>query len=118
MSVDRPPRIIPLPQLPDSGRWTGSDPETLARAIVDNLSYRQGRLPEFATHNEWYTALALTVRDRVVDRFLETSRALTVKNSRIVCYLSAEFLIGPQLMQNLINLGLEDQFRRAVELLG
>jgi starch phosphorylase len=94
------------------------DPETIARAIIDNLYYRQGRVPEFATRNEWYTAVALTVRDRLVDPFVKTGRVLAAQNARIVCYLSAEFLLGPQLMQNLINLGVRDQFRQAVETLG
>jgi glycogen phosphorylase len=103
---------------PDDNIRTGRDPRTLARAIVDNLYYRQGRLVEFATRNEWYTALALTVRDRLVDRFIKTSRGLSVRTTKLVCYLSAEFLVGPQLVQNLINLGLRDQFREAVEILG
>jgi len=94
------------------------NPETIARAIVDNLYYRQRRVPEFATRNEWYTAVALTVRERLVDPFVKTGRVLAAQNAKIVCYLSAEFLLGPQLVQNLINLGLHDQFRQAVETLG
>ncbi len=97
---------------------TAGDPKAIARAIVDNLYYRQGRVPEFATRNEWYTAVALTVRDRLVDPFVKTGRVLAAQNAKIVCYLSAEFLLGPQLVQNLINLGLHDQFRQAVETLG
>jgi starch phosphorylase len=103
---------------PDDRIRTGCDPHTLAHAIVDNLYYRQGRVADVATRNEWYTAVAHTVRDRLVDRLIKTSRAMSVRNGKTVCYLSAEFLIGPQLMQNLINLGLHDQFREAVELLG
>ncbi len=97
---------------------TAGDTDTIARAIVDNLYYRQGRVPEFATRNEWYTAVALTVRDRLVDPFVKTGRVLAAQNAKIVCYLSAEFLLGPQLVQNLINLGLHDQFRQALETLG
>jgi len=96
----------------------GTDPHSLACAIVDNLFYRQGRLPEFATATEWYNALARAIRDQVVDRFVETARTLTMRNSKMVCYLSAEFLLGPQLIQNLINLNLYDEFRQAIELLG
>jgi starch phosphorylase len=103
---------------PDDNIRTGCDPHTLARAIIDNLYYRQARVAEFATRNEWYTALALTVRDRLLDRFIKTSRVLSLRDTKLVCYLSAEFLIGPQLVQNLINLGLHDQFRQAVGILG
>jgi glycogen phosphorylase len=109
----------PLPSTaPDDNIRTGCDPHTLAKAIVDNLYYRQGRMVEFATRNDWYTAVAFTVRDRLIDRFLKTSRVVSMRNTKMVCYLSAEFLVGPQLMQNLINLGLHDEFRQAVEILG
>ena len=118
MSADIPPGGSPPSVASDDNIRTGGDPQTIARAIVDNLYYREARKAEFATRNEWYTAVALTVRDRLVDHFIKTSRALSVRNTKIVCYLSAEFLIGPQLVQNLINLGLHDQFRQAAEILG
>ena len=104
MSVDR----VPI----------GSDPESLARAIVDNLFYRVGRLAEFATPNEWYTALAYTVRDRLTEHFVDIARVLTVTNTKQVCYFSAEFLLGPQLRQHLINLNLVNEFKQAIEFLG
>ena len=117
MAGDHPAEALPHDPSSDDSR-TAVDPNIIARAIVDNLYYRQGRVPEFATRNEWYTAVALTVRDRLVDPFVKTSRRLAVQNVKIVCYLSAEFLLGPQLVQNLINLGLHDEFRQAVEMLG
>ncbi len=97
---------------------TGLSPETLSRAIVDNLFYAQGRLPEIATLNDWYMALAFTVRDRLLDRWIRTVRTLMKHDIRVVSYLSAEFLMGPQLGNNLINLGIYDQAREAVEILG
>ncbi|MBO0723705.1 MAG: glycogen/starch/alpha-glucan family phosphorylase, partial [Blastocatellia bacterium] len=97
---------------------TGLSPETLARAIVDNLFYVQGELPEYATRNDWYMALAHAVRDRLVDRWIKTVRTSMKHDTRVVSYLSAEFLIGPQLGKNLINLGISEQAREAVEMLG
>jgi len=107
-----------LEQPPRQENRIQPDPKELAQAIADNLFYRLGRLAEFATKNEWYSALALTVRDRLIERFVDTAHVLTVRNEKQVCYFSAEFLLGPQLMQHLINLNLVDQFRDAVELLG
>ena len=49
---------------------TGTDPETLARALLDNLYYVQGQLPELATKHDWYMALANTVRDRLLDKWV------------------------------------------------
>jgi starch phosphorylase len=100
------------------GSPVGTDPKSLAQAIVDNLFYRLGRLAEFATHTEWYSALAMTVRDRLIERFVDTAHVLTVRNTKEVCYFSAEFLVGPLLMQHLINLNMVDEFKEAVEFLG
>lgn len=106
-----------LQDSPDDLR-TGLSPEMLKRAIVDNLFYVQGRLPEIATRNDWYMALAFTVRDRLLDRWIKTVRTLMKHDMRVVSYLSAEFLMGPQLENNLLNLGIYDQAREAVEDLG
>ncbi len=86
--------------------------------LLDHLFYTQGRLPETATRNDWYIALAHTVRDRLLDHWIRTVRTLMSSNVRVVSYLSAEFLIGPQLGNNLINLGIHDQIRKTTEDLG
>ena len=92
---------------------TGTNPEILAQALLDNLYYIQGRTPELATRNDWYMALAYTVRDRLLHNWVQTLRTID-DDTRVVSYLSAEFLIGPQLGNNLINLGIWDQVREAV----
>ncbi len=92
---------------------TGTGPETLAQAILDHLYYVQGRPPELATRNDWYMALAYTVRDRLLHNWLQTLKTIT-DDVKVVSYLSAEFLLGPQLGKNLINLGIWEQVREAV----
>ena len=92
---------------------TGTSPEILAQALLDNLYYVQGRNPELATRNDWYMALAYTVRDRLLHGWLETLSALG-REARIVSYLSAEFLLGPQLGNSLISLGIWEPVREAV----
>jgi starch phosphorylase len=92
---------------------TGLSPEVLARAILDNLYYVQGRSRELATLNDWYLALAFTVRDRLLHGWLETLKTLR-QDARAVCYLSAEFLLGPQLGSHLINLGIWEPVKKAV----
>ncbi|MBO3460717.1 glycogen/starch/alpha-glucan phosphorylase [Aetokthonos hydrillicola Thurmond2011] len=93
---------------------TGLSVETLKRAIADHLFYMQGKFPEIATKNDFYMALAYTVRDRLLRRWLNTIQVLNKPNVKIVGYLSAEFLMGPHLGNNLINLGIEHQVRQAV----
>jgi glycogen phosphorylase len=97
---------------------TGLSIETLKRAFLDNLFYIQGKFPAIATQNDYYTALAYTVRDRLFQRWLATAESYTQQASRTVCYLSAEFLMGPHLGNNLINLGIYDQVKQAIEELG
>ncbi len=92
---------------------TGLDVDSLARALLDNLYYVQGRTPELATRNDWYLAVAYTVRDRLLRRWLTTLQDLHT-DVRIVSYLSAEFLIGPQLGNGLLSLGITEPMREAV----
>ncbi len=97
---------------------TGLSIETLKRAFLDNLFYIQGKFPRLATHQDYYNALAYTVRDRLLQRWNSTAYAYTEEGSRTVAYLSAEFLMGPQLGNNLINLGIYDSIRQAIEEIG
>jgi starch phosphorylase len=93
-------------------------PATLARAFRENLAYRQARFPAVATRNDHYMALAYLVRDRLLHQWIATARTYFERRSRTVCYLSAEFLMGPQLGNNLVNLGIYDQVRAAVQEMG
>ncbi len=97
---------------------TSNDPPLLARAIVDQLFYTRGTLPEQATRNDWYIALAYAVRDRLLDKWIRTARTLIQKDVRVVAYFSAEFLVGPHLANNVVNLGIEQEVRQATSLLG
>jgi glycogen phosphorylase len=90
----------------------------LQRDIVDNLICLQGRYPEIATPHDWYMALSFAVRDRMMARRVATTHAYVASDAKVACYLSAEFLIGPQLGNNLINLGIESNVRDALQALG
>lgn len=97
---------------------TGTTIDSLKRAFLENLYYIQGKPPALATLNDYYMALSYTVRDRILQRWNSSASAYTENQCRTVCYLSAEFLLGPHLGNNLINLGLYDQMKQAVEDLG
>src|SRR5664279_5939701 len=79
-----------------------SDVDALVRSFLDNLLFIQGRPLERATVNDLYMALAHTVRDRLVERWISTVMNYQAQDVRVVCYLSAEFLTGPHLANNLI----------------
>ena len=100
---------------------TGLDPESIASAIVDNLRYLQGKLPRYATRNDWYLAVAHSIRDRLLARSLTTVETLADDvdpDVKLVAYLSAEFLTGPQLGNSLVNLGIGNAVREALDALG
>jgi len=94
---------------------TGLKVETLKRAFEENLFYTQFRIARVATPNDRYMALALTLRDRLAHRWINTVEKFIKEDVKIVCYLSAEFLLGPHLGNNLINLGIYDSARQAME---
>ena len=90
----------------------------LAQSFLDNLFCVQGRYRERATVNDLYMALAHTVRDRLIERWISTVKNYQAQDVRVVCYLSAEFLTGPHLANNLINLGIYDEAEQAMRSLG
>src|SRR5919206_749774 len=97
---------------------TGLSVEAIKRDFVDNLHCIQARFPSVATRNDFYQALAYTVRDRLLERWIKTAETYKNNASRTVCYLSAEFLLGPHLGANLLNLGITEPVRQAMEELG
>ncbi len=101
------------PQGPQDER-TALTPDAFKRSFLDNLFYVLGKFPALATRNDYYMALAYAVRDRLLQRWINTATAYTEQGSRTVCYLSAEFLVGPHLGNNLINLGIHDTVKDVV----
>src|SRR3974390_1478884 len=97
---------------------SGLSRSAIPRAIRHNLAYLQARFPEVATTNDRYMALAYAVRDRLLHRWTSTARTYYQRRSRSVFYLSAEFLMGPQLGNNLVNLGIYEEVKAAVKELG
>jgi starch phosphorylase len=93
-------------------------PEALARSIMNHLHLVQGRIAKTATRNDWYMAVAGTVRDRIMERWMRTIESYMGKKQKSVSYFSAEFLIGPQLESNMLNLGIYDEIAEAVKSLG
>ena len=97
---------------------TGTSVEALKRAYLDNLFYIQGKFLGVATPHDLYMAAAYTVRDRVLSRWIETARCFKEARARTVCYFSAEFLMGPHLANNCVNLGIVEEAKQAATELG
>ena len=89
----------------------------IKRRILDSLELGLARRPQYANRHEWYAAVALAVRGLLVAHWYSTD-IRNANNQRVAAYLSAEFLLGPHLHNNLIGLGIYPQVEAAVEELG
>ncbi|WP_433076440.1 glycogen/starch/alpha-glucan phosphorylase [Dactylosporangium sp. CA-052675] len=99
-------------------RSVGSTPEEFERDLISNLYYRRGTTLESASGSDGYHTLALTVRDRLIERYAKTAAAHYAANPRFVYYLSAEYLLGRQLRQNLLYTDTERFVRDIAKELG
>jgi glycogen phosphorylase len=106
------------PELQLEDERTALSKEALKNAFLDDLFYMQGKFPALATLNDYYMALAYAVRDRMLQRWISTAALYTKQASRTVAYLSAEFLMGPHLGNNLVNLDILDRVRQSISELG
>ncbi|MCC6620087.1 MAG: glycogen/starch/alpha-glucan phosphorylase [Deltaproteobacteria bacterium] len=96
----------------------GMDAESIRHDFVKKLYLELAKFPGVATKNDHYLALSWVVRDRVLHRWVRSARTYLEGRHRTVIYLSAEYLLGPQLGQNLVTLGIEDATRDALASLG
>jgi starch phosphorylase len=97
---------------------TAADAGEMRAAILGKLTYMVGKDRSSALDHDWFMATAFAVRDRIVDRWLDTARATRRAGARRVYYFSLEFLIGRLLADAMSNLGLTSTVREALEPLG
>jgi glycogen phosphorylase len=91
------------------------DSQALRKDYIDKLFCQQGKFLAVATLNDHYLALAGVVRDRLLARWIQSAQTFFEQQSRTVAYLSAEFLLGPQLGNNLLCLGIRDAVSAALQ---
>src|ERR1700678_3001179 len=97
---------------------TARNQVTLRLDIIAKLTYAVGKDPVLATERDWFVATALAVRDRIVDRWMTSTRATYIDGRKRVSYLSLEFLIGRLLFDALHNLQMMEPLRAALAELG
>jgi len=95
-----------------------STQETLAAEIIERLTYSIGKDANVAKPHDWMTATILVIRDRIIDRWMESTRKTYETSGKRVYYLSLEFLIGRLTRDAVSNLGLLDEVRGALASLG
>ena len=118
--MDTTQQIEPVARTSENGRTheeeIGSEP--FARRLRRSIRYGLAREPEDISAAECFRAVALTVRDDLVEEMLETERRQREAGEKSVHYLSLEYLPGRSLFHNLLNLGLLEECRAAVADLG
>ncbi len=97
---------------------TGSGPESIRTSIIHHLLSFQGRDPERSGPNDISRALAYTIRDILVKKWISTQKTFYAKEKKRVYYLSLEFLIGRTMENCLLNLGIYDEVHEALESMG
>ncbi len=109
----RRPRLTP-----SNNPLLGLDAASLAADLVNNLEFALAKDEFSATALDNFKAAALTVRDRLCERWVETQQAYYRRPVKRVYYLSLEFLMGRTLGNAVLNLGLEEPLRQALQDLG
>ena len=103
---------------PSTNKLKGMDPDSLQESFVNHLEFSLAKDEYSATDHDRFTALALTVRDRLIERWIETQQTYYREDAKRVYYLSLEFLMGRALGNSLINLGIYDEMKEGLAELG
>jgi starch phosphorylase len=98
--------------------FLGSDPKDIQRSVSNHLVYTVGKDPYTATDHDWMMAFSYVVRDRLIERWMETQRNYYRHDAKRVYYLSMEFLIGRSLVNSLLNMEIYDACTEALHKLG
>jgi starch phosphorylase len=95
-----------------------TDVASVTHSLTNHLTYSVGKDGITATERDWFYAVAYTVRDRLIARWMDTMRSYYEQDVKRVYYLSMEFLIGRTLLNSLLNVGFEEECRQAIRELG
>jgi starch phosphorylase len=97
---------------------SGTSAKDLEISFRNHMTHTVGRPLEFSSTLDQYHALSAVVRDRLMDNWLDTIQTYRKDDVRVVGYLSAEYLLGPHLENDLLNLDITRQTTEALEHLG
>ncbi|MBC7907593.1 MAG: glycogen/starch/alpha-glucan phosphorylase [Rhodospirillaceae bacterium] len=103
---------------PSEVKRLDGDVKGIRDSLASHLLYSVGKEPVSATARDWFMAAAYTVRDRLSERWMPTLNRYYEQDQKRVYYMSMEFLIGRTLVNSMINLGMYDQFKAAIDEMG
>ena len=94
------------------------DTQSIKRSLANRLMYSIGKDPITATERDWFYSAASVVRERFIERWMETMRSYYREDTKRVYYFSMEFLMGRTLMNGILNVGCDEAFRQAMHEMG
>jgi starch phosphorylase len=103
---------------PDYCEIAGMDQEAIRHALSHHLTYSISKYPVSATERDWFEAAAFAVRDRLVERWMESMQRYYRADSKRIYYLSLEFLVGRTFSNAMLNLDIHEKCRTALYELG
>jgi starch phosphorylase len=112
-SVEPPPPSVPLHPLIE--HEAGLDRDSVKRSIATHIEYARGKDQFSVTQLDYFFATARAVRDRMFDRWNQTQQRYYRKDRKRIYYLSLEFLLGRLLEDAMVNVGIQEETRGALE---
>ena len=98
--------------------YLGLDVPSLKHSLANRLAYSIGKDSYTATDRDWFHTVAYAVRDRLIERWMETQRSYYRADAKRIYYFSLEFLIGRTLMNSLLNMQFNEEVRQALMEIG
>jgi starch phosphorylase len=98
--------------------YLGLDARSIKHSLANRLEYSAGKDQYTATPRDWYHVSAWTIRDRLMERWMETMRTYYRADAKRVYYLSLEFMIGRTMSNSALNLGICTEFIQALQEIG
>ena len=102
----------------DNGIKINASVKDMENAILRRLETSLARAREVASIRDWWVATALAIRDFTMGNFIKTMKRLNDGDARRVYYMSLEYLVGRLTEDTLVNIGLLDTTKKALENLG
>ncbi|MFM9912079.1 MAG: glycogen/starch/alpha-glucan phosphorylase [Methylophilaceae bacterium] len=90
------------------------DKAGIARSLANHLTLTISKHPASATTRDWFDSAALTIRDRMVERWMESMQRYYNKDAKRIYYLSLEFLVGRTFSNAVLNLDIDEELKQAL----
>ena len=109
-------KVMDTPKQPANLKYDylGLDQDALRHSLANRLEYSAGKDHYTATHRDWFHVASWVLRDRLMERWMETMRTYYKQDAKRIYYLSLEFMMGRTLTNSAMNLDIHNDFAAAI----